>query len=285
MNRLVTLATVALMLAPAGTALAKNDKSDKKGASFELRCPPGLAKKGACGGKVKVKTKRDGDKSKIKIEVKSDDFKRKIEIKGAQAARILEGTLTPDVLRTPVVAAPAPRSVAPEVSLVPEPRRLAVNRTNTTTLDSTETARSTTTTSTAAQPAAAVASVQTPPVATPSAAQAAVPSILAPRETAQSQVSTTQRSVERTDDGTSAKFVTPTVASVTLADGRELGRGDRFDDAYKNDYVVLRNPEIFNLPPLAQNRNYVRVGDTAVVIDGQSQEVVDFVTIAGLLVD
>lgn len=92
----------------------------------------------------------------------------------------------------------------------------------------------------------------------------------------------TESTTTETRDGT---ITTRTVEYVTLENGERFRVGDRFDTGYRDRFRVIDNPGLFDLAPIGANRSYVRIGDTAVLVDDDTREVLNLFALAGLLID
>jgi len=92
----------------------------------------------------------------------------------------------------------------------------------------------------------------------------------------------TTTTTTETRDGT---ITTRTVEYVTLENGERYRVGDRLNTSYRDLVRVIDNPDLFDLAPVAQNRSYVRVGDTAVMVDNDTREVLALIALANLLID
>lgn len=283
MKPFIAFALFAASLATtAAPALAKNDKAkghDK--AKFELKCPPGLARQGLCdGGKIKVKIKEKKGKDHrpgiINVEIKGlEGGKRKIELGAPVAAAVLAA---PAVAATPRAAPVA--SVAPATSLYPRPapsyREISTGSDVMIEADPRRTVLSTreeTDLNAASRRTQVVTEVESGPRRITLGEDA--PSILA--------APSGEPRIERIAGG--AKMVRPELRTVSLDDGSALSRGARLDADARARYVSLRNPALFGLPALPASQSYMRVGDTAVVIDEPSGEILDLVPLGSITID
>lgn len=64
--------------------------------------------------------------------------------------------------------------------------------------------------------------------------------------------------------------------------GRVIAVGDVFDDGY-DQYIVLREPDRYGLPPLGRDEVYLQVGDAALRFDRTTQKVLTIIALADLL--
>lgn len=100
-------------------------------------------------------------------------------------------------------------------------------------------------------------------------------------------VTTTRRDITHRETTATGQVTSETrsVTEVVTRDGRVLRIGDRVEEDYTARYVLLDEPERFDLPPLDPGHRYIRANRSAMVIDEQTREILELIRLAAVLID